>query len=298
MSDFTPANALICVDWEGSPMSLNVPLYYWNSVHKAYIWHGAACSMYQEGKPIRCDPTEVFGGDKYSNQAYQALQGDDELSQRKRLSMFSSCEIEVNMLRKNDADKWVFEMNGQVDDSAGTCSESDITACTGSFSDPIKVSSDTSLCTQSERAPQNYGKYVESLAKMLKDGTNPVLSLAPAFKAIMDGGLKCGKDNLPELPENSESTYGIMSYNNSGGLALLQEVFPAASCRSDLGASLEVTVNDTVTCEGKSALRRVLNAVGDDSSIAVGSIDVSDASMNVPRVGLALVLLCLAGLGL
>ena len=60
-----PSELFICVEWPGHPHGHDLPIYYWNPAHEAYIWHGADCSGTAESAKFTLDQC-TNGGSSYS----------------------------------------------------------------------------------------------------------------------------------------------------------------------------------------------------------------------------------------
>jgi len=226
----TPSETFICVEWAGHPHGYDVPIYYWNSAHQAYVWHGADCSMFPNGQALNCNPSRIMGTAGNDMSAYNAIQGSTDVDYRKRMAFFKSCRITVNTLEKDDG-AWIFRQNGASQASAGSCTETNVVDCTGKFASAIRITAGTAACLSSERGARDYRGYFASIKDRLVDGLNPVLNMPTTFKVMVDGGIKCdAADGLPRFDRDNTGIYGVMSWNNSNAIPLFQQVMPTPEC--------------------------------------------------------------------
>ena len=259
-----PDEKFVCVEWADHPHGYPAPIYYWNSAHEAYIWHGADCSM-GSGEPFLCDSSRIHGEEGSDYAAYQQIQGTDDLAQRSRMAFFSSCRVTVNSIQQDADGAWIFRQNDSTEESAGKCTEANPWDCTGKgFSAGITVSAGSQACLNSPLAATSFQGYFEAIESDLVDGVNPVLSMPTAFKAMADGGLECNPvDKLPKLPVGEDSLYGVMSYDNSLSSQLVQRVMPKAQCYTEFESSLTIDGNQSCTdLAAKSYIDAALVAEG------------------------------------
>jgi len=292
-----PSELLICVEWPGHPHGYDVPIYYWNPAHEAYIWHGADCSMFSNGEPLNCDSSRIMGTDGNDAAAYNGNQGIGHLANRQRLAFFKSCRLTINTLEKDDAGAWVFRQNGATQASGGNCTETNVEDCTGKFASPIKVTAGAQACLSSPRGARNYRGYFASIKEKLLGGVNPVLNMPAHFNAMIDGGIQCNAtdklpiiatDKLPSIATDEAAIYGVMSWDNSRAIQLLQQVMPKPECLVTFPANesdnLVVGSNKNHTCmeeyPNETLTRRLNDGGAAGGKSAFGLVKLGSAPSN------------------
>jgi hypothetical protein len=302
-----PSELFICVEWPDHPHGHDLPIYYWNPAHEAYIWHGADCSLFPNGEALNCDSSRIMGTDGNDAAAYNGNQGIGDLANRQRLAFFKSCRMTINTLEKDDAGAWVFRQNGATQASGGTCTETNVEDCNGKFASPIKVTAGAQTCLKSYR---NYRGYFASIEEKLLGGVNPVLAMPAQFKAMIDGGIQCNAaDKLPIIATDEDGIYGVMSWDNSRAIQLIQQVMPKPECLVTFPANesdnLVVGSDTNRTCmeeyPNETRTRRLSEggaAGGKSALVTLGSAPSKQGNSGASGAGLAswvLVLLAVVG---